>query len=230
MRPFDLQFRPLRQKYCGMCGAEFDEILRRTDDHVFPRSWFGKLPPPNLPTWSVCRPCQKDLSDREERLVHTFANIHTHDPAAIADLVEKSKSSRRVAPVVARKFVQAPSGLHVPANIKVPKQDDLDVVFRKVTRGLFLWRHGRMQAPVPMTARLVSADGFAQWTTLLTVRGQLPVQALGATVWWVHASDAESSSGVWLFLLFAGVGVGVWAGGHALHPLIPAPVGVVAKE
>jgi len=228
-RPPDLLRRPKRQTICGLCFSPFSGANPRTDDHVLPRNWFDDDPPPNLPTWDVCHPCQQDLSPREERLVNTLASTYSYHPEALQQVVARTRRSRRVAPILRTDFVRAPGGVLVRAPIKRPRQVDVDRVFRKVTRGLFVWRHGTQQADVPAAARILGIDDLTNLSNTHAVGRRVPIQRLGRNVWWIHDSDAHSSDGIWIFMLFGAVGVGVWSGSLVREAVRPA-AGVAVTE
>ena len=227
----DLQHRPPPLTRCGMCERAFDEQIRRTTDHVFPRGFFGEPPPPNLPTWRVCSACQHALSSPEERLRSLFAAGHSHHPNDVRTVLEKAARSAQRPEVIARKLVAAPSGVLVPASIAVPRADDLHWVFTKVCRGLYWWRHHMLPTDSRLVVRLMPSDAFTQWSMLLIGHGKQPVQRLGSEVWWVSATGPPNEGWcIWLFVIFGAVPVGVWYGRAAELPNIPSAAGVALRE
>lgn len=228
-RPFDLRRRPTRVALCGLCRRRFDAELSRTADHVVPRGFFGAAPPPNLPTWSMCRECQSQLEPREDRLRNLFARAHSHHPDEVVTVTAKAVRSARQPVPVARKLVESPAGLMVPASIAVPEQEDLDQVFTKIASGLYWWRHDRLPEDRRFAVRKMSAPDFRTWSEAL-----LPscgVQRLGAEFWWSTACDQDDLRWcVWLFCIFGAVGVGVWYGDATQFPNVPDPSGIALRE
>lgn len=92
--------------------------------------------------------------------------------------------------------------------------------------GLFAWRHHRLiPRDSPLAVRLLSPEAFDFWTHELL----MPVQKLGAEVWWMSVADAGAKFGVWLFMLHGAAGVGVWQGDATRHPKLPSPHGLTLR-
>lgn len=227
--PFDLRHRPTRLAQCGLCRRVFGKALARTKDHVIPKGFFGDLPPPNLPTWSLCRSCQLQLEPREDRLRNLFASAHSHHPGEIRSVTDRAARASRQPVAIARKLVESPAGLMVPASIAIPDQEDIDRVFQKIASGLYWWRHDRLPDDRRFAVRKMSAPDFGTWSKAIVP--DCGVQRLGAEFWWSTACDPDDLSWcVWLFSIFGAVGVGVWYGAAAEFPNVPNPSGIALRE
>ena len=225
--PIDLARRPRAPSTCGLCRRAFGSERPRTKDHVVPDGFFGQPKPPNLPTWPVCGPCQVDLAPREDRLRSLFARAHSHHPEEVAHVRDTASRSTQQPAGIGRRLVTTPSGLHVPVDIAAPRPADLDRVFTKIATGLFWWRTGALPASARFAVRLMSSDDFAHWSRTLSQ----PVQRLGAEFWWMTALDeSDLAWGVWLFVIFGAVPVGVWHGEMATMPGLPALTGVALRD
>jgi hypothetical protein len=211
-----------------MCEREFGAELRSTIDHVVPRGFFGPTPPPNLPTWRICRPCNGELDPREDRLRNLFASAHSRHPEEVAGVMAKASRATRQPQPVARRHVRTDAGLQVPVSVAVPDQSDLDRVFQKVARGLFWWRNHELPTDPRWAVRLMSASDFDRWTHL--IRQGREVQRLGPEFWWLTAIDEGDLTGcIWLFVIFGAIPIGVWHGSGVECPL-PAPAGIPMRE
>jgi hypothetical protein len=225
-RPSDLLRRPRRSPVCGLCRCAFTKAQPRTRDHVIPEGFFNDPKPNNLPTWAVCRPCQDTLKLPEERLRNIFVAAPSHHADELVSVTERAKRSTQPPVPQTWRYVTTEGGVLVHAPIVVPKQADLDAVFRKMAWGLFTWKHHRLPpASSPFVVRLMSAEAFGFWTHTLN----LPVQGLGSEVSWMSHSDEEMSHGVWLFMLHGAVPVGVWCGHATKHPRIPSPSAIALR-
>lgn len=226
-RPTDLLRRPKPLRACGMCGATFGAITKATKDHVLPDGFFGTPAPPNLPTWQVCRPCQDDLSPREERIRNLCAGAYSHHPDLIAATVDRASRSGRPPRPTESRWLLSPSGVTVPARIVVPDAADLDPVFRKITRGLYWYRHHRLPSEPRLVVRLMSSDSFSWWSNLVAQ----PVQKLGDEFWWMSAhEDGDDTWAIWLFVVLGALPVGVWMGRAADLPNLPETTGVALRR
>jgi hypothetical protein len=229
--PRDLKRRPsFNVPTCCFCEQLFDDVaVIKTDDHVVPRGFFNDTPPPNLPTWPVCRRCQTDLHDPEDRLRNQFAAAHSHHPQLLVEVYDRASRSTQPPIVHGRKLVATPSGLMVPASITIPRQDDLDIVFRKIAKGLYWWREHKLPKDQRYVVRQMNAADFKTWADFL-----LPLcgpQHLGEEFWWSTAYDATDPTWcIWLFIIHGAVPVGVWHGNVVDVPNIPAPAGIAMRE
>lgn len=140
--------------------------------------------------------------------------------------VGKAARSRRQPRAVARRVVESPERVLVPADIAIAAQLDLDRVFTKVARGLYWWRHHALPLDDRFIVRLMNARDFRAWSSRLSQ----PVQKLGAEFWWMTGCDARDVSwSIWLFLILGAIGVGVWYG-EATTLDIPRPSGLVLRH
>jgi hypothetical protein len=232
-RPFDLTVkgRPsFRVPGCCFCEQPFDTPARvKTRDHVVPKGFFNDPPPDGLPTWPACLQCQRDLRDPEERLRNQFAAAHSHHPHALVNVYDRAGRSGRPPVVYGRKPVESPAGLLVPASITIPRQDDLDIVFRKIAKGLYWWRHHKLPTDQRYVVRLMNAADFATWQDF--VLPDCGAQHLGEEFWWsTGLFDLSDPKGcVWLFVIHGAVPVGVWHGDAVDFPNIPAPAGIAIR-
>ena len=106
-------------------------------------------------------------------------------------------------------------------------QADLDVVFTKIARGLYWWRHHRLPVARRAVVSVIPSDAFGQWSALIAQ----PVQKLGSEFWWMSAhEDGNPTWAAWLFIVFGAVPVGVWMGQAAELPNLPRSSGVTLRR
>jgi len=231
IRPLDLQRRPPALKHCGCCEKPFSDRLRPTRDHIIPQGFISRPPPPNLPTWRVCHPCQQLLSPAEDRLRNVMASAFSRHPEqARADVA--ARASRATRPVIPDRveFRTTDAGLAVAAGIVASNGPDVELVFGKIARGLFYWRHAVTQpADTPIAVSVPSAAVFSNLTDYLLKECGMPVQRLGWDIWWVTQSEPPRD-GVWLFIVFGAVPVYVATGAGAdKGAVVPRPHPIAVK-
>lgn len=231
LRPADLKRRPsFKVPACCFCERLFDKVtVVKTRDHVIPLGFFNDPPPADLPTWPVCRACQTDLHDPEERLRNQFAAAHSHHPDALADVYARASRSGQRPIVYGRKLVESRGGLMVPASITIPRQDDLDIVFRKIAKGLHWWREQKLPTDQRYIVRHMNAAAFDAWSKIVLF--ECGAQQLGEEFWWSTGYDATDRTWcIWLFVIHGAVPVGVWHGDAVTFPNIPAPAGIAMRD
>jgi hypothetical protein len=232
-RPGELRRRPRRLSVCGMCCRRFDGVsVVATRDHIVPRGWFCDPPPPNLPTWRVCRDCQQDLSPREELLRNIFASARAGNMQALRSVCARTERSRQLPTVHKLKLVLSPGNVRLERDrVAIPSQDDLDLVFRKVASGLYLWREGELPADPRFVVRVLSEFGAADFFRGVPGTARQNAQRLGHEFQWtLRQAHTEPRQHAWLFVIYGVVSVAVWHGNSVTDSNIHQPRGVSLRD
>ncbi len=213
---------------CYLCGSPFTESNSPTRSHVIPRGWFGTPPPQNLPTLPACLGCNNELSAREERVRNALVRMLSHDPALHADVFQKAARTRQPPPQEMKPgYYDTPAGVLTPATVIVlPGDEDVELVFRGITRGLFYKLVGRlMPQDVPVRSVLLQKDDANRLTErtvplsrVITFDNQLSFVPV------IHRDNMNDS--VWLYLLFNAGVVGSFTGEAAQLQFTPARLAV----
>jgi len=141
-----------------------------------------------------------------------------------------ARASRTTRPVVPDRveFRTTDAGESVAAGVIQSNQRDVEVVFGKMARGLFYWRHGVVQpVDTPIVVSVPSPKMFNHLSEVLLK--EVPVQRFGWDIWWVTSSEPPRD-GLWLFLVFGAVPVYVATGMAAEKGAkIPRPHPIIVK-
>lgn len=186
---------------CYLCGSSFSESNSPTRSHVIPRGWFGTPPPQDLPTLPA---------------------------AAHADVLQKAARTRQAAPQEMKPgFYDTPAGLVVPATvIALPGAEDVEPVFRGITRGLFYKLVGRlMPQDVAVQSVLLQRDDANRLTErTVPLRRVITFGNQFSFVPVIHRDKMNDS--VCLYLLFNSGVVGSFTGEAAQLQFTPARLAV----
>jgi hypothetical protein len=128
--------RPKRIGQCVYCGA----VGPVTDDHVPPRSFYPKSPPPNLITVPCCEKCNVKFGKEDDyvRLVLTTTEGATGNPA-------RDESKRILASfykTLSSGYFPGPAGIHIRREHFVVDGERMDSFARRVVRALFYREKG----------------------------------------------------------------------------------------
>jgi hypothetical protein len=176
----------------------------------------------------ACLRCNNDLSSREERLRNALVRMFSHDPAVHADVFQRAARSRQPLPQELKAgYSDTPAGLFAPATvIELPGDEDVEPVFRGITRGLFFKLLGRlMPQGVAVRSVLLQANDADRLTArisknsrVITFDNQFSFMPV------IHGDNMNNS--VWLYLLFNAGVVGSFTGEAAQLQFRPARLAV----
>lgn len=143
--------RAQRVGECGYCG----ELKPLTQEHVPPKSFYGDVKPPNLPTIRACNDCNNGSSDDDEYFRDTMVKYHlVSDKPAAAGM--RARFMRSVQKPEKRNYhieqfklfqkvdVRLPSGLILPRQPRFTvDQSKLRATASRYVRGLHRYEYKR---------------------------------------------------------------------------------------
>ncbi|WP_147445169.1 hypothetical protein [Corallococcus sp. CA053C] len=114
----------------------------------------------------------------------------------------------------------------------MPDPIDVTMVFGKITRGLFYFKHERLLGDVPLIARVLRPEHFDVLVDLVT---ELPVKidVMGEEFEWAAVCpDENPDHGIWVYVIYGAVAIAVWTGDFiTLGPFpVPEPTPVVITD
>ena len=208
--------------FCSLCREEKDDT---TTDHIIPRQWFATPPPPNLPVWKACNDCNGGLSNAEERLRNVFSKSENHEVEVIEPLAERAKRSGQRFEVTTR-TVQNPNGIWIPnASVIGYEQADVDLVFGKITHGLYYHANGAyLPKDIAMKARVLNSNDGHSYSE---IANKLEIHDMGLTFKWVTSSDPKGEKQIWIYCVFGGAAIVAVSVGDAVELPPPASGGLL---
>lgn len=201
--------RPPPLDRCGTCERPLAEGGGDTRDHIIPKGWLTTSSRRNIGTWRTCWSCNHEWSPREDRLRSIFVRARSHH-AGLAKEVEETATRSTARVPDSPGWAEAPHGLLVPVRWVAAGQLDLNLVFRKIVRGLHWWEHGELPPKWPVQASVLTPEVFAALSAVVPSR----TYRLGHEVWRRHPTT-DAPGELWLFVLYGAVGVGVFCGAAA---------------